>query len=1020
MQAAALLGFLRFETPGYLVLLATLPILAALSVRSLSGLGPIRRSLAILARCAVVTLMVLALSGAERTKTTDDATVIFVVDRSSSIPLAQQRAAFDFVKSAADAVPASRRTKDRFGVIAFDGRSAVEQLPMGALGIDRLGEALRPEQTNLAGALAMAMALFTDDASRRVVVLSDGNENVGHAMEEAERFAAAGVPIDVVPLRFRIDDEVVFERLAAPATANAEETVNLQMVLRSSKQVRGKIVLRHNDVIEDLDPDGPGFGYAVTLQPGANRFTVPLPMRVAGAHRFQATFEPDVAGADTIPGNNQGRAFTIVSGQGRILILAQPSSSDSPGHEESAVILAQALAREKLVCDVKIVGDAPIDAVSLLEYSLVILSNVSADQMKENERLALASYVRDLGGGLIMVGGDSSFGPGGWMDTPIEEVMPVSFDVKSKQQIPKGALVLCMHACEIPAGNYWGERVAIAAVKTLSSRDLVGVLSYQWRGVDQKYWDVPLQEVRDKSGVIQKIQKMQMGDMPDLDPPMRAGVDSLVERKDAKSKHMIVISDFDPSAPRQDLLDKMKQHGITCSTVAIGFGGHAIDVGTAKRIAEYTGGRYYDTQDYSQLPQIFIKETRIVHRSLINETPFTPQIGDRLSTLIEGLAGEPIPQLGGYVVTTPKPLATVALFRRSQDGNDPVLAHWQVGLGKTVAFTSGMWPRWGTEWSEWPKFSKVWAQIARWASRQSAAAAFDVSTSVQGGRGKIRIEALDKNAAAINFMTVEGTMLRPDLSASALQLTQVGPGRYEAEFDARDTGSYVLNLAYQMGRGADAVRGTLQSGLSVAFSPEYRELAANEAMLKELSERTGGRRLEFADADKVFDRSQLTPAQQRRSIWEQLTQLMLLLFLLDVAIRRIAINPAEIARKIRKRIAEMGAFGKSSEATAAVLTTLKGTRERVRDEASAPAAKPDAGAAPTRSARYEPPVPDARVTQKLSDALGGASETDAPVVAKPTRKPAPTNEADYASRLLKAKQKAREKLEDDEVGGGSA
>src|SRR5262245_54339215 len=526
MSVLAALPFIRFESPGYLVLLAVLPLVIVISLRSLAGLGPVRRWLAIGLRCLVITTIIFALAGAQRTQTTDSLSVIFLVDRSASIPRDQQTAAFQFVNAAKDGL---RPTKDRLGLIAFDGDSAVEQLPMGGLGITKIGDPVRPEHTNVEDALAMGMALFTDDTARRVVLLSDGNENVGHALDQADQYKAAGVPIDVIPIRYEHGDEVVFERLSAPPTATSEETIDLQMVLRATKETRGKVTLFHNDRPEQSQ--------TVTLDPGPNRLKMSVPMRIAGAHRFKAVFDPETTAKDSISANNEGRAFTVVSGQGKILILTQ-GGEGFEDDQRSAEILSRALASERLMCEVEVVGSKPIDQVRLLEFSLVILSNIPANTVPDDARKALASYVRDLGGGLIMVGGDESFGAGGWMDTPIEEVMPVSFDIKSKKQIPKGALALVMHACEIPQGNYWGERVAIAAVKTLSSRDLIGVLSYQWKDADQKYWDVPLQEVRDKARIIQLIKQMQMGDMPDLDAVMRPGVEELVKRRDAAAKHM--------------------------------------------------------------------------------------------------------------------------------------------------------------------------------------------------------------------------------------------------------------------------------------------------------------------------------------------------------------------------------------------------------------------------------------------------------------------------------------------------
>lgn len=1012
----------HFASPGFLVLLATLPLLVMLSLKSLSGLGPIRKWIAIVARCAVVALLIFALAGLETVRENDDLTVMFVLDRSNSIPNASQDESFEFTRAAGTKM----RRDDRLGVIVFGGAPTVDQLPQrkgtplddtldeSGLKLERLSPPLRPDQTNIAASLRMALAMFTDFTARRVVLLTDGNENVGNALTELEQFAAAGIPIDVLPLEYAHDNEVVFERLTTPPTAATRETIKLQMVLRSQKNTTGRIIVEQNGEALDLDPDPQQVGFPVQLQPGVQRIDdIAIRLREAGSHRFSAKFVPDDLTRDTIAGNNEGRSFTIVSGQRRILVLSQSSAVNDGAEWESARLFVTALQNEQLVCDLRVAGDTPITPEALLEYSAVVLANVPADLLSAEEREGLAVYVRVLGGGLVMLGGDASFGAGGWMDSPVEDVMPVSFDVKNKKQIPRGALVLTMHACEIPQGNYWGERVAVEAVKALSRLDYIGVLSWQWQNVDRGYWDVPLQLATDKNAIIARLKQMNMGDMPDLDPVMRPGVEELVNLgSKAAAKHMIVISDFDPAPPRADLIATMKQHNISCSTVAIGWGGHPIDTALAQRIARETGGKYYTTADYSQLPRIFIKEASIVRRSLINENPFTPRLVNTLSTLVEGL-DTGIPELGGYVVTTPKPLATIPIVRKTDEGADPVLAHWQVGLGKSIAFTSGMWNRWGTRWAAWDGYGKFWAQAIRWVSRQSPASAFDVQTSVQGGLGRIRIDALDKDAAAINFMNIDGVLVRPDKSVAPVELTQTGPGTYEGTFDADVPGSYVMNVNYRMGQGAEATRGMLQTGLSVAFSPEYRELRDNRALLAALAEESGGRLLAPRDTQAIFTTDELPPAEARQSIWQTLVTWMLALFLLDVAIRRIALNPIEMARNVRHFIREMGTTHATADQSAAVLSTLKGKRAETRSEHE-PQQRPRA------SAKYDPQREIDRSNEDLADALGGASENDKPVVARPPRKKSSASgEADFTSRLLKAKQRARGKLRPDESDDSS-
>lgn len=991
-------NLVRFESAGYLWLLVLLPLVVLWSRKSLAGLGPTRQTVAIALRCVVLTALVLALAGLQRVRTNDDLTVLFLVDRSDSVPREYRDRAYEFIRDAA----ATMGENDALAVIGFDGRAAIEQLPNSGVMIPFLADSLAPYQTDISGALRLGKALLTNETINRLVLLTDGNENVGAVLEEIERFAATETPVDIVPITYSHPREVLFEQLRVPPTASSEETVNLRMVLRSQARepVRGTIRLYHNDELVPLGAAG-----RVTLQPGPQAFNFERTLRASGAHRFRAVFEPDNAEYDSIASNNEGQAFTVVAGQGRTLIL---TTNDGQG---SATALANALQREKVESEVALTGEAPLTQDRLLSYSCVVLDNVPANLLTQEEQEALATYVREMGGGLIMLGGDESFAAGGWMGSPVEEVMPVDFDVKSKRQIPKGALVLVMHACEIPQGNYIGERIAVAAVNTLSSRDLIGVLAWDWMGEEQKNWTVPLQTVTNKAAINQRIKQMSMGDLPDLYPMIKQGVDALIQRDDAAAKHMIVISDFDPmfpTGPGQSgarLLQQMRDNGISMSTVSIGWGGHFIDVNKARAMAKGAadGGSYYEPRDFSKLPQIFIKEARTVQRSLFNENPFTPRVTTAFSAAAGGLAGLELPQLGGHVVTTSKPLAEVPLVRDTDEGADPVLAHWQVGLGKSVAFTSGMWDRWGADWAQWTRFSGTWAQVVRWASRQSDSAGFDVSTVVQGDKAKLRIDALDVGTGAINFLNLQATMVAPDGSVQPVRIAQTGPGRYEGEFDAELSGSYVVNVAYAGGAGEEAMSGTLQTGVSVAYSPEYKELRANEALLSAIQDESGGRVLTWDEtsAASVFDRGGLKLAESRRSVWEELLRWMLVLFLLDVAVRRITLDPA----RIRRFVAEMAGRTHVGEESAATLSELKGVRGRRQGPT-------ETGPAPSRGARYDAPQSEQQVSEDLTRALGGASEQEAPVVAKPTRKPTPTDEGSYTSRLLAAKKRAQQQREE--------
>jgi hypothetical protein len=453
----------RFDHPVALWLIGLPVVLWWLSRRSLAGLSPGRRWAALGARAAVIVLLALALAGLNKIRRNKDLSVILVLDQSRSVRPDEQEQARKFARTATRKPPAD----DRVGAITFDGEAYIEQLPNkpgpdGGLYSDvkLISPGNQPDRTNIASAIRLAMACFPADSAKRIVLLSDGNQNVGDVMTEVQTAAAANVAVDVVPIRYDYEDEVLFERLAAPAYAREQEiaTVRLTLRSRSSRPTSGRIQLYHDGRLVELDPASKDAGQRVELLPGLNSFTLRLPLNHTGTHRFEARFTPDDPTADRIAANNRATAFTTVEGPATVLVVSARPNDDEP--------LVMALLREKIRVDVRRPEESEIDAVTLQQYAAVILANVAADSLSEAQHRALASYVRDLGGGLIMLGGDQGFGAGGWQSSVVEAVMPVRFDVDAVRQIPRGALAIVMHACEMPQGNHWGVETAVAAMNT--------------------------------------------------------------------------------------------------------------------------------------------------------------------------------------------------------------------------------------------------------------------------------------------------------------------------------------------------------------------------------------------------------------------------------------------------------------------------------------------------------------------------------------------------------------------------
>lgn len=1001
MVAAGWTNLVDFAHPAYLAALAGLPLVVALGLRSLSGLGSVQRALAIAVRCAVILAMLVALAGPEWVRTTDDQTIVFAVDRSDSVPSDSQRAAEQFMRAATGGM---RPGKDRVGLLGFDGRASVEQVAQAELLADRAGSPIEPHRTNIAGALRLGLALLPPDTAARLVVLSDGNENVGSAAMEAESCAALGIPVDVVPLRYEHAAEMLVDQLIAPAWAKRDEVINLQLVVRSQVAARARVEFYHNDRLVDLHASGRGgeSGAVLQLDPGPNRLTIPVMLRAAGVHRFRAVLQPDPPESDTLPQNNEGRAFTIVGATERVLLVVDTVADAEDVNRTSAQLLAQALRNGGIECEQLSVDELPGDPAVLADCSAVILANVSAFALGPPRQAMLASYVRDQGGGLIAIGGDRAFSVGGYGHTPLEEILPVETS-RDKLKLLSLGLVIVLDR----SGSMMGEKIAMArqaamaAVQLLSSFDRIGVVAFD----SAPEWVVPLQPAGDKAAIAQQIATIGVGGGTNMYPALlRAG--SGLADLNTNLKHIIVLTDG-LSMPGD--FDGFARHcaaaGITVSAIAVG---PDADRALLARIAQLSGGRMYVAESAKPLPQIFVRETVLASRSGLFEQPFTPRLVGALdSQIVEGLEQPELPPLRGHVVTAAKPLAQTPLVRVTEDGTDPILAHWQVGLGRTVAFTSGIWPKWGPQWAAWSGFSKFWTQAVRYAGRPGHLPDLEVETTIKDGQAHVVVSAEHLPLRLQGSLTLVGQFIRPDFSVEPLTLRRTAAGRFEADFPAHVPGTYLVNMSYRYGTGEDGQAGVLRSGVVMSYSPEYRTLGDNAGGLAELARRTGGRVLDVESPAAVFEAWSIRPVRVRRPFWEDLVRLALLLFLVDVAVRRIAVTPAEAVARAAAFVRELSGRAARGD-SAATLTALRGVKARVRDGGTEPrrADVTKRADAPRTGESLEP--------DSLTRALGGV-EPETPVVAAPSqkRRPPAASEGEYTTRLLRAKRRARREPDED-------
>ncbi|NLX21916.1 MAG: VWA domain-containing protein [Phycisphaerae bacterium] len=863
---------LTFSDPEWLWALVALPILVVGTLWSRTSLGMRRWTVLTAIRCAVLAALIVTLAGPQRVLRTDGVTVIFALDRSRSIPDDLRGQAQAYVQR----VAAKARPADRVGIVSFDGRADVDHAPRGLLAdTPSFSMAAEPDRTDLAGAVRLALALFPGDTARRLVVLTDGNENQGDVLREIEIASASGVAVDVVPLEYRADDEILLDRLSAPRHASPDSRIELRIVARSLQPARAKLTLYHNNTPVTLSES------LIELRGGmqADVATIPVELSEAGVHRFEARITAAEGSRDTIPENNRATAFTIVESRNRVLVLGAPGSIDDQP-------LVDALQREHVEVVYHGADQVAIDLLALQSYGAVILSNVSADSFTDEQHQALASYVRNLGGGLILLGGNEAFGAGGWAGKPIEEVSPVAFQIPSTRQIPVAALVIVLDRSGSMAAPVGGtslsqqqvaNNAAAAALRTLLSQDYVGLIAFD----SVSNWIVPLQRNTDSQAIAKQVKSIAPRGGTDSYPAIGAAAKALDEIGQAASaKHVLLLTDGQMQpAPFETLVERMFRSGITLSTIGVG---DAANDPLLRRMAQLGGGVYHPVRNPRLLPQIFFRETRVFRNRLVSEEPFIPRsLG--VSPLLRAGAGS-FPGLGGYVRTEPKSDAIVALVHPTE-GDLPILAHWQYQMGRVIAFTSGWWPRWGEEWLAWDVFGGFWRHAIEWVAGNADMEGFDVATRADGTTGRILVEALERDASFASALTIGGVLVTPRFESRPITLTQTGAGRYEASFDADESGDYVVSL---LARGHGQATRVIRTGLSVPYSPEYRELRAALSLLREVSDKTDGKIRSLTDsADDPFA-PDLPPVESRRPIWHLiLAWFVLPLFILDVAARRL-------------------------------------------------------------------------------------------------------------------------------------
>ncbi|MFZ5830627.1 MAG: VWA domain-containing protein [Planctomycetota bacterium] len=989
---------ISFVSPAYLLLLLLLPLVWWYSFRRLALLGPVRRWFALVLRTLVFAMVVLALAEIQMVRVSDRVTVIYLLDQSLSIPEERRTAMIDYVNRS---VRKHMEQGDRAGVIVFAQEPAIEVPPFDEpiYVPEQVESLIDREFTNLAGALKLAQASFPEDAAKRIVVVSDGNENIGDAIEQARALAAQSVGIDSLPIRYPPRAEVMVERMLMPEDVRRNQPFDLRVVLNNTADpgaagdVRGKLVVTRSysgrtEVVASEE---------VALPPGKKVLTVRQRIDEPNSYTYEAAFIPEKAPGD-MPQNNRATAFTNIEGKGRVLLI---EDHEKPGEYE---LFASRLRRQGMVIDVQPSDRSFTTLGELQQYDCVILGNVPREHFADDQIAMLARNTQEMGSGLVMLGGESSFGAGGWTNTEVEEAMPVDFQIKSAKVVPRGALVMIMHASETADGNFWQKKIAQEAIRSLGFQDYCGLL--HWNGTEQWLWSRGLQQVGDnRDSMLARVDRMTPGDMPQFDPTMKMAAQGFAKVTDAGVRHMIIISDGDPTPPSAGVIQSLQNLKVTVSTVAVGSHGPA-ESAVMQRIAQQTGGKYYAVQNNRALPRIYQREARRVSRPLIwDKGAVAPQVRQD-HEIIQGL-DRPLPPVTGFVLTSRKEhsLAERVLLSPQPPGeeNNTLLAAWTYGIGRSVAWTSDTGRRWAGSWTERPDYDKFFGQMVRWAMRPAGdTGKFTVACEVDDGQIRVVIQALDQNDEFLNFLNMNGGVVGPDLKSIPLKIEQTAPGRYVGAFPARSAGSYFLTAI--PGPGMAPIR----AGVNVPYSREFRDRLPNEALMRELAAirpkggtagivieaPARGDELEALLETNTFRRD-LPKARSSQDIWHWVVLFASCLFFGDVFIRRVQVSFAWAPRLMSRAAGWL--FGRKDEpAEPQLIDRLRSRKAEVSERIEQQRA----------GAKFEPSAPVESGLERVNEIVG--PRPSKPGAAAPKLEEDKTKEESYTERLLKAKKKARE------------
>lgn len=837
-----------FDTYWPLIFLLLIPYVWWVQRKTLTDLSPKHLQISGVVRSAIVALLVLALMQPVIYRSGAWVSVVYLLDVSESIAPAAIQSAIQWIQQTNSA-----GHPDHARFIPFGANSTVfenlDQLKEVKVANAVSGGSIDQSGTDIENAIDTAIRSFAPHHLKRLVLLSDGNENSGHMMSMLSRLKSEGIHVYTVPSQVRTNRDVWVETIMTPSQVTAEELFPLEAHIYSQVETSAEVEIKQG--AKSLGKK------TVQLNRGLNRVAFETSIKDdAGPVVIDAEVR---AAGDPFPQNNKFRSSIVVQGRPKILYVE--------GHSESARYLQTALTTEGLNVNAINPNAVPNTIEDLDTYDAVVLSDVARGSLTDQQMKALATYVRDLGGGFILSGGENNYGEGGYSKTAIEEVLPVTFEAK-KEKPDSVAMIMVLDK----SGSMGGQKIemtkeaAKAPLALLKDTDSFGVVAFDYNF----YWPVKFQNVANRAAIEQSISTIIAGGETNIYPALREAFIQLAG-SGSQVKHVILLSDG-RSLPDdfEGLTKKMADSKITVSTVAVGNGA---DRELLTQIAGWGHGRTYYLEDPATVPQIFTEETELATGKTLREESFKPVVKKNVEAF-KGIDFNAAPPLLGYVATKSKDTSEVLLESKRKD---PILARWQYGLGKSAAFLSDLKDRWAVDWLRWNGYPKFWSQLVRETMRRRDDNELEFRVEKDGDEAHITIDAIRKDGEFLNKLNSQIRVIGPDQAVSDVAVHQVGPGEYEAKYPLTKKGSYLFRAI-----GADTAGPSRV--LAYSYPDEYHFYPPNTELLRSISSETKGR---FQPrTEDIFEANGETTALPT-PLWPYLASLALVLYLADVLLRRL-------------------------------------------------------------------------------------------------------------------------------------